>query len=327
MPGEEGRSHAMLTRGSRPRPFSLRRLAASLCLALSLACTGMATARADVWQELVAADKAVAAKAANGDLRGAFLEALSEDAIALSPGPVSARAVWTARAAGNERMEWAPSQAEVSISGDLGYTIDAWRYTAARAQVAQAEVKQGDNDDTAAKADASTAEEAPAEDTPDAYGHLLNIWQRKPGGEWKLLLNHAIRHGAVSLPAQAIRRGSLFAGTAPGWPVGVQELRKADLEPAGGVRPELVSADFIRLRDGLLPDGNTSSDAFDLRWSRRMESGMVIAGAGDLAVTWGGGPASVRWLRVWRRPVSGDPPGLGWRLAVDLSQAAIKPVE
>ena len=113
----------------------------------------MATARADVWQELVAADKAMAAKAANGDLRGAFLEALSEDAIALSPGPVSARAVWTARAAGNERMEWAPSQAEVSISGDLGYTIDAWRYTAARAQVAQVDVKQGDNDDTAAKAD------------------------------------------------------------------------------------------------------------------------------------------------------------------------------
>jgi len=296
-----------------------------LCLLLCFDGVTAPAVRADAWQELLSADKEMAAKAADGDLRGAFLNALTEDSIILNPGPASARDVWLTRAEGKDRLQWALSHAEVSISGDLGYTLGPWQYTAI---VREIEIEQGSGEHVSAGKDSADAKDTAAlKSRPDAYGHLLNIWQRTPDGVWRLLLNHSIRHGKMPLPGAVVRRGSLFAGSPPEWPVGLPELRKADLEPAGAVRPTLVSADFVRLRDGRPPDQEIESEAFEMRSSRRMETGLVISGAGDLAVTWGGGANSVRWLRVWRRPVSGDPPGLGWRLAVDLSQAATKPVK
>ena len=58
-----------------------------------------------------------------------------------------------------------------------------------------------------------------------------------------------------------------------------------------------------------------------------METGYLLSAAGDLAVSWGGGAGGPTWIRVWRRPGAGDTPGLGWRLAVDLSQPAPKATE
>lgn len=312
MPGVVGiETMIMLTRGQAHGLARIWRRAATKLLLLAMMALPSLPVRADMWQDLVTADRALAARAAAGDVRAGFLEALADNAVAFDPGPVDARAVWSARAVRGERLQWAPAQAEVAISGDLGYTLGPWQYTLL--PDAAADPEEGDG---------PPADEA----RPSAFGHLLNVWQKRPGGEWRLLFTHSIRHGGEPLPDNVVRRGALFTGSAPQWLVGVPELRKADLEPAGSVRPELAAADFLRLRDGRLPDAEINSDAFDQRSPRRMDTGMVISGAGDLAITWGGS-AAARWLRVWRRPVAGDPPGLGWRLAVDLSQAASRPTE
>lgn len=295
-------------------------------------------AQANVWQELVDADQALARQAAQGNLRAAFLSVLAEDSVGFSPGPMPAKQVWSERPEARERLEWRPGMAEISISGDLGYVVSPWQYTRLPDADTQAQGRDeagrapgadpGKADDPAGKASGNIEEES--EETaprPSSHGRIINIWQRDARGEWRLLLSHSIRHAEVALATQTIRRGALFAGEAPIWPVGMPELRKADLEPAGSVRPELVAADFMRLRDGRLPDGEIRARAFEQGAPRRLQSGMVISGAGDLAVTWGGAANTVRWLRVWRRPVAGDPPGLGWRLAVDLSQAAQKITE
>ena len=89
----------------------------------------------------------------------------------------------------------------------------------------------------------------------------------------------------------------------------------------------MVSDDFMRLRDGQLPDGMSSSEALGGGPGTRLDIGLAISAAGDLAATWGGSPDGPTWLRVWRRPAAGDPPGLGWRLAVDLDQPAPPPAE
>jgi len=109
------------------------------------------------------------------------------------------------------------------------------------------------------------------------------------------------------------------------WGVGGGELRKADLAPAGLVTQSMVSSDFLRLRDGRLPDARADSQAFPGAGTGRLDSGIAIAHDGDMAVSWGGGAGHASWLRVWRRPTAGDTPGLGWRLAVDVSRAATKP--
>jgi hypothetical protein len=310
---------------------------AALLLTSSLLAPGPAAA--DVWRELVDADGGLAEAAAKGDLPAAFLAVLAEDAIAFGPGPMPAREFWARRAPARERLAWRTGHAEVAISGDLGYTLSPWRYVrlpevrtgkdgdggkGGKARKRSKEDGQAGGSDDPAGLDEHEADE---DALASAHGHLLNIWVRRPGSGWRLLASHGIGHGPVALATTAIRRGSLFMGEAPVWPVGLPELRLADLEPAGSVRPGLVAADFIRLRDGRPPDAGIQSEALDAGSPRRFQAGMAISGAGDLAVTWGGATGAVRWLRVWRRPLASDPPGLGWRLAVDLSQAAQRSTE
>jgi hypothetical protein len=79
----------------------------------------------------------------------------------------------------------------------------------------------------------------------------------------------------------------------------------------------MVSADFLRLRDGSPPDGKAEGVAFPSQ-ALRVDTGQVISAGGDLAATWGGGAGSPAWVRVWRRPSASDAPGQGWVLAVDL---------
>jgi hypothetical protein len=81
-----------------------------------------------------------------------------------------------------------------------------------------------------------------------------------------------------------------------------------------------VSADFLRLRAGRAPDGKAEGQAMPGH-PARVDTGLVVSSAGDLAATWGGGRGSPAWLRVWRRPSAEDAAGAGWRLAVDLSLA------
>lgn len=273
----------------RPGPV----LAGLLAVLLSVA----GPARAGDFDDLVAAEKAFAADAVARGTRVAFLAALAEDALTFEPGPVSGRAVWQAKVEDGGRLEWAPETAEVASGGDLGYTSGPWRFT------------------------------PKDEETPAAFGHFFSVWRKDAEGRWKLLADHGIRHAETPFPTTVVRRGGLSAADSPPWPVGIAELRKADHVAAGVVTPSMVSSDFLRLRDGRLPDARSEGAAFPGAGTRRLDTGLAIARDGDMAVTWGGGPDQPSWLRVWRRPTAGDTPGLGWRLAVDVSRAASKPEE
>lgn len=262
-----------------------------LLLALVLA----SPVRADDFDDVVAAERGFAADAAARGARAAFLEVLADDSVVFSPGPRGGRAVWEARADLAGQLAWAPAVAEVAAAGDLAYTSGPWRFTPKGA------------------------------DKPSAWGEFLTVWRKQADGHWKVLLDHGIGHGEVPFPDKVVRRGAIAAGAPPLWPVGLAELRKADLAPPGQVTPAMVSDDFLRLRNDQLPDGRVEGEAIAAATPGRVDSGLVIAQAGDLAVTWGGGATTPSWVRIWRRPVAGDAPGLGWRLAVDMSQPAPTP--
>lgn len=116
------------------------------------------------------------------------------------------------------------------------------------------------------------------------------------------------------------------AGPPPTWSVGVAELRTADMVPAGQLNSRLVSADFLRIRQGQLPDGRAEGTAMSST-ATRLDTGLVISGAGDLGANWGGGAGSPALIRVWRRPSAEDAPGHGWTLAADFALPAAQPVK
>lgn len=263
---------------------------AGLSIALAL------PASADDFEDLVKAEKAFAADASARSTREAFIAALADDGLVFAPGPTNGKRVWEARAVDKNRLEWAPAVAEIASSGDLGYTSGPWRFT-----------KEG-------------------ADKPAASGQFFTVWRKHADGAWKVLIDHGVSGPAAAFPENVLRRGGLGVGPAPTWPVGVAELRKSDLTPAGLLTKRMASADFLRLRDGIAPDGRAEGKAFDSAASR-VESGLVVSAAGDLAATWGGGADGPSWLRIWRRPSAEDAPGESWQLAVDVAAPAAGKVE
>ena len=263
------------------------------CLILASSFSAVPLALADDFEDMVAAERAFAADASARNTRAAFLAALADDGLVFAPGPSNGQRVWQARAENKNRLEWTPELAEISASGDLGYTSGPWRFTADGAE------------------------------KPAGFGHFFTIWRKGADGKWKVLVDHGISHKEVAFPEKVQRRGGLGLGEPPGWPVGVAELRNADLAPAGALNTRMVSADFLRLREGAEPDSRAEGQALPSE-ALRVDTGQVVSSAGDLAASWGGGVGSPAWLRVWRRPSASDAPGQGWVLAVDLSIAAVE---
>lgn len=270
---------------------------ASFLKALALASFALAVpAAADDFEDMVSAERAFAADAIARSTREAFVAALADDGLVFAPGPTNGKRVWEARPVDKNRLEWAPAVAEIAASGDLGYTSGPWRFTAEGA------------------------------DQPASTGQYFTVWKKQADGKWRVLIDLGVGGVAAAFPEKVLRRGGLGVGPAPTWKVGVAELRQADLAPAGALTPRMVSADFLRLRDGQAPDGRAEGQAF-ASTAGRMDTGLAVSAAGDLAATWGGGAGGPSWLRIWRRPSAEDAPGLGWQLAVDLAKPAAGPVE
>lgn len=257
-------------------------------------------ARADDWDGLVAAEKAFAADAQARSVREAFLAAMDAQSLTFAPGLVNGRAYWTDKPASTMKLQWAPDAAEIAASGDLGYSTGPFRVTPAGA------------------------------DKATAFGHYLSVWHKTADGSWKLVITTAIWHPDQALPEKTRRLGGLALAAGSGGSssdIAMSELRRADQLAPGRLSVDVVSRDFLRLRAGHIPDDQATDKPVDDGQPHRLETGALISNAGDLAVTWGGGDNSARWLRIWRRATPNDAPGLAWRLAVDLCDAAPSPPE
>jgi ketosteroid isomerase-like protein len=256
-------------------------------LACALALLPAGAAVAGDFEDMVAAERAFAADASARNMRDAFLAAYDAEGVAFAPGPTSAMRLWERRVANKTKLEWAPEVAEIASSGDLGYTSGPWRLT---------------------------PEDAEA---PTVFGHFFTIWRKNADGKWKVLVDTGVSHAQTPFPDRVTRRGSIGAGATPTWKVGIAELRMADMAPVGALDARLVSSDFLRLREGAVPDGKPLGEALP-SYATRLDTGLAVSKAGDLAATWGGGVGSPAWIRVWRRPSADDAPGRSWVLVADL---------
>jgi len=142
-----------------------RRITAVLASVLALL-AGCSPSGAEKFKaEILAADKAFAARSARDGPRAAFLAYISSDGKLLNDTRAGADAVNTLfiQLPPTATLSWEPSFVDVSASGDLGYT---WgRYLL------------------------SVPSPKPGLAPYQKRGTYVTIWRRQPGGAWKVVLD------------------------------------------------------------------------------------------------------------------------------------------
>src|SRR5689334_23207042 len=112
---------------------------------------------------LVEIEHAFAKAAATKGTRDAFLEFLADDGIIFQPGPVNGKQFWGQRQPRKGLLSWEPVFADVSRSGDLGYTTGPWEFR-----------PNG------------------PDDQPVAFGQYFTIWKKQRDGSWKAVFDRGV---------------------------------------------------------------------------------------------------------------------------------------
>jgi ketosteroid isomerase-like protein len=116
-------------------------------------------------QTMVNVERAFAALARKENTRKAFLVYLSEEAVVFEQGPVNGKKRWEARPTDDSKLDWDPEFADIAASGDFGYTTGPWEYRTHR-----------------------------TDRSPDAHGHFVSVWQKKPNGLFQNVLDIGVSH-------------------------------------------------------------------------------------------------------------------------------------
>ena len=263
------------------------------------------------FSELVGTERAFAATSLEDGTRAAFLRFLAEDGIVFNPEPVNGRELWESRPPDASVLSWGPAIADVSRSGDLGYTSGPWSL----------------------QADATT--------DPAVWGHYVSVWRRGDDGSWTVAVDGGITHEAVSVPPEdAVTRvgpppGSGAAPAAPPDPPGA--LARADAAYSMAIAdagfPEALGAYLAPegrvYRDGARPftglsaalEGDAVTGGEGSSWEMRQ---VEVARSGDLGFTVGvaafpqdsateSGAADIGYFRIWRVTGEGS-----WQVVLDL---------
>jgi len=190
----------------------------------------LAADRAADLAQVVAAERAFAARAQVVNARLAFAEYFAPDAVLFAPFPTPAFPRLRDAADWSVNIQWRPVAAAVSGAGDMGYTTGPSEYR-----------------------------RSPT-DTPVGFGHYTSVWQRQPDGRFLVRIDIGIDH-----PAPVIRVPDWAPPTTP--PPGAPALDPA--EHSAVVR-ELQEIDtrLGASSHGGAPLALTAALADDARWHR-----------------------------------------------------------
>lgn len=110
---------------------------------------------------IIAAERAFAAKSLETNTREAFLATMADSALIFSRGMLTlAQPVWENMPADGDTIAWGPDFADLSLGGDLGYTMGPWHIDKAGRQVAS--------------------------------GHFVTVWQHQEDGSYQWLIDMGV---------------------------------------------------------------------------------------------------------------------------------------
>lgn len=264
---------------------------------------------------LVAAERAFAKRSHDTNVRDAFLAYFADDGIVFDPGPTNAKALYSNGPASPSpspvTLDWAPAYAEVSQSGQLGFTTGPYVRT-----------------DNVKKA-------------VTAHGTFFSVWEKQPKGDWKVLLDCGVpTSNAVNLQSVSVTTGtpSTFHAKAGGdMQAEMMEITTAEKALSLGttearmkVYDEALAPNAFVVQDGLKQLTDVASrkkhvDEMKLveKWYLR---GGTISNTHDLAYVYGTYEAHAMkdptgkaqlgpFARIWKRDAQGK-----WRIVVDNTQ-------
>jgi ketosteroid isomerase-like protein len=142
----------------------VKRLLLLLLVPASVGVTAQSFPNKDL-QKLINVERNFATLARKENTRRAFLAFLSDDAVVFEQGPVNGKKRWEERPTDDSKLDWDPEFADISVSGDLGYTTGPWEYRIHR-----------------------TNKE------PDAHGHFVSVWKKTPAGLFQNILDIGVNH-------------------------------------------------------------------------------------------------------------------------------------
>jgi ketosteroid isomerase-like protein len=275
---------------------------------LAVAHCGGATEPDAGLQELVLAERSFARASVDNGMREAFLRFLAEESVIFRPGPVDGRPWFEQRPPVQGTLSWQPLFADLSRSGDMGYTTGPWQFT-------------------------------PPAGEP-AFGHYISIWSRQDDGAWRVVVDIGNSHpkprsalgdlGFAPRDRASVNLRSTGDATPPS--DGLLAAEKGYAERAAASSAEACSryaSDGLRLyRQGVLPwIGKQSACSALKKQNERADYqpvGSAVARSGDLGYVYGtlttipadaqqeGGPGS--FLRIWSKNAEDD-----WRLVLEVA--------
>jgi len=264
-------------------------------------------------QSLIESERAFSRLSEEKGIKEAFLTYLADDSIVFRPKPVPGRKAYEAVPDDSPvLLTWEPAYAEIALDGDLGFTTGPYQV--------KDKSKPGDS---------------------ARFGHYVSLWQKQPGGLWKVVLDAGIRH-----PQPGFRPMEVMTRKETSRPKRLVKVDKfgelnnllqvegnfSAKAAAEGVLAAYVAFahDDIRFyRDGSLPEtgieavrqasakspGKSTWEPMDGDVSRWGSLGFIFgtaatksAGATDAAA------ASTSYLRIWRKTPDGQ-----WKIALDLA--------
>ena len=243
---------------------------------------------------MVKAEKDFAAFSVAHSTKEAFLQYIDSNSIMFDNGiPVKAIEFWNKREKNSGVLNWYPQFAEISASGDFGYTTGPWTYN-----------NKGN-------------------DTVIARGQYATVWKLNEKGEWKFLVDLGIDNVQVNNGPERIitvqKERELYTGNLHPLRAAENDFNNTYTKNRSKSYMKWLSAESILLRNGALPasaagerkvliDSTPPNLAFATK-------GMGVSSAQDMGYTYGsvnvkGKPEN--YFRIWRREKT------GWKIAVDL---------
>ena len=269
-------------------------------------------------QAMVDTERAFARMSVQQGIRPSFMAFIADDGILFRPRAVKGKQWMTEHPLppSDKRpvLSWRPSFADISRSGDIGYTFGPWEY--------KNDVKEA---------------------APSAYGHFVTVWKKQVDGTWKFAVDLGVSHPQTSF-AELPMHDPFLAGDGGFGPKPDQnryratfiKLEKAFLQSSvtRGARQAFLSyaAPGVRVfREGKTPLEGKGPAALAIPeskgvWSWTPEA-WDVSRAHDLAYSYGtyelrdNGKVTEtgNYLRIWKEEVFNITTGRSWKVVVDVA--------
>jgi ketosteroid isomerase-like protein len=234
---------------------------------------------------MVSTERAFAKTAMEKSIRDSFLAFIDDEGIIFRPTAVAGKKWLEDSPATASMLIWEPAFAEISKSGDLGYTTGPWEN---RHSIS---------------------------DTPRAYGQYVTMWKKQPDTTWKFVLNLEIAHDQgvpkpvrVESPLIAMETASDFVSE-----IEIERVRMELLRMDSEYRVANLAQDARIYRDRSSSTiGRQNYELEKLSWKGE---GARVSNSADLGYTYGTA-GSNNYLHIWKKQLDGS-----WKVVLDLLTA------